>query len=337
MKALQLVEAEHLKIVQMEDPAINRGEVLIKVHWAGICGSDIHIFHGKNPRVKYPITLGHEFSGEIAEVGKDVSPELKLGDLVTVNPVITCGRCEPCINGRRNVCRKFGLYGIDTNGGFSQYIKVKRKHLVKIPVGVTTDLAVLSEPFAVGVHAVNRSGIKVGSRVLILGGGPIGLIVALAAKAAGAGLIVISEISDYRLEIVKRLGFIAVDNKNTDLKKVVNDLTANNGMDVVFEAAAAPVTSLTMTSYLKSSGTAVMVGLHREPVLTDLRDVNLREINIIGTMLYTDEDFETAVNMLSQTEHLAEIISHRFSLEDYNIAFKTIMQDKTAMKVVIKP
>ncbi|KJS80736.1 MAG: hypothetical protein JM58_18370 [Peptococcaceae bacterium BICA1-8] len=337
MKTLQLVEPEHFKIVQMEVPQLSKDEILIKVHYVGICGSDIHIFHGKNPRVKYPIILGHEFFGEIAEISKNTCTELKVGDLVTVNPVISCGTCEPCQNNRRNVCRKFGLYGIDIDGGFSEYMKVGINHVIKLPAGLTSDLSALAEPFAVGVHAVNRSGIKVGSKVLILGGGPIGLIVAFAAKAAGAGLIIISEVVDYRLEIAKSIGFTTIDSKTTDLRKVVNELTDSNGMDIVFEAAAASGTSLNMTSYLKPSGTAVMVGLHREPVLADFRDVNLREINIIGTMLYSEEDFKAAVKMLSQIENLNKLISHRFSLEEYNEAFKTIMQDKAAMKVLVTP
>ncbi len=337
MRALRLLKPTQFEVIEAEIPRIASNEVLIKVHYAGICGSDIHMFHGKTARVKYPIVPGHEFAGEIAEIGDGKNNSLRVGDLVTINPLITCGKCLSCTTGRSNICPKFGLYGIDTDGGFAEYVKVATDHVVKIPAGMPADVAALAEPFSVGFHAVKRSQLQVGDKALVLGAGPIGLIVASVAKAAGAGSILVSEKNQYRLDVARKMGFQVYDDSEGDLKRKVDEITGGNGVDIVFEAAAAPITSLKMTAYLRPGGTAVMVGVHREYVPADLGAVNLRELNIIGTMVYTPNDFKAAVAMLPRMDSLPLLISHKLPLEAHDQAYSSIVNGKDAMKILFYP
>ncbi|MFZ5945711.1 MAG: zinc-dependent alcohol dehydrogenase [Bacillota bacterium] len=336
MKAIQMAAPKQLELVNTEKPAIAADEVLIKVAYGGICGSDIHIYHGNNERVKYPLIACHEFSGEIVEIGKECSSQWEIGDKVVVNPLISCGVCDPCVRGNVHVCKKLGLIGIDIDGAFAEYVKAKPYQLIKVPEGIPLDTAALAEPLAVGIHAVTTSGLKIGDKVVILGGGPIGLMVAFAAKAAGAGLVVISEVSQFRLEMAKEMGFEVI-NAADDVKQKVLELTDGVGADIVFEAAAAPATSAQMTGLLRISGTAVMVGVHRDLAGVNLREVNLRELKIIGARVYTQNNFVTAVKLLPELKELSKVITHRLSFEEHAKAFAAMMDARDSLKILLHP
>ncbi|WP_080872553.1 zinc-dependent alcohol dehydrogenase [Oceanobacillus timonensis] len=335
MKALHLIRNETFVLKETPVPQIVEDEMLIKVAYTGICGSDLSIRAGKNPRVTYPLIMGHELSGEVVEMGSACTGEIRLGDAVTVNPLLSCGQCELCMQGWTHLCRNFGLYGIDVDGAFADYIKVKGRHVHKVPDEVSLDTAALTEPFAVGIHAVERSHLTIGDKVFVLGGGPIGLMVALAARAAGAELVAVSEMSDDRLHIIRELGFIAIDAKKYRLLDKVHDLTNGMGADIVFDAAAVKKTSAQMTSILRTRGTAVIVGLQREPVPVDLGDVNLRELKVLGTMVYTNKSFRTAVKRLPETKELQKLISHKLPLEKFEEGFSSAIS-KNGMKILLK-
>ncbi len=336
IKAVSLVEPLKLQIIETPVPVPQKDELLIKVAYAGICGSDVHIRHGKNSRVQYPLVMGHEFSGEIVKIGAKVTG-WQTGDRVVVNPLISCGICDACTRGHWHVCKKLGLTGIDVDGAFAEYVTIHSSQAIKVPAGVPLDIAALAEPLAVGVHAVDRGRIRLGDNVAILGGGPIGLMVALAAKLAGARRIIVIEVSDFRLSMIKQLGFTAIDAKNGDARQAVLEYTGGNGADVVFEAAATPVTSAQMTGMLRIRGTAVMVGVHRQLVGIDMQDVNLRELTILGTRVYESANFVAAVELLPSIAELGKLATHRLRLEEIDAAFAATESGQDSLKVLLHP
>ena len=337
MKAIKITAPGKLEMENAPLPDIDPGEVLLRVAYGGICGSDVHIYHGKNPRVKYPLIMGHEMSGVIADVGARCDKSWKTGDRVVVNPLISCGVCDPCRRGNVHVCERLGLIGIDTDGAFAEYVKAKPSQLIRIPEGMDMDLAALAEPFAVGVHAVNRSGMKVGDRIVVLGGGPIGLMVALAARAAGAGMVAVGEVSQFRLEKAAKMGFETINPINQNTREKVLEMTGGIGADIVFEAAAAAPTSAQMTGLLRTRGTAVIVGVHRQPVNVDLQDVNLRELYILGTRVYTENDFKAAVNLMPGIRGLEEVVTHRLPLGAAQQGFDAMVSAGESLKVLLGP
>jgi threonine dehydrogenase-like Zn-dependent dehydrogenase len=191
------------------------------------------------------------------------------------------------------------------------------------------------EPYAVGVHAVNVANIQLGDHVAILGGGTIGMMIALAARAAGAGQIVMSEISDYRLDQIQKLGFIPIDSKVSDVKEEVFKLTGGAGTDIVFDAAGVPATAALMTQLLRSKGTAVIAGLYAHAPQVDLNDLNFRELVIRGTTVYTDQDFRFALQSLP-VEELLQLVSHRLPIAEGEEGFRLSAGAKEAMKVLIQ-
>ena len=337
MKALKIPAPGKLEMQTVPLPDTRPGEILLRVGYGGICGSDVHIYHGKNPRVKYPLVMGHEMSGWVADVGGECGPDWKAGDQVAVNPLLWCGACDPCRRGYTHVCQKLGLIGIDTDGAFAEYVKVRPSQLIRVPEGMGLDAAALAEPLAVGVHAVNCSGAQAGDRGVVLGGGPIGLMVALAARAAGAEMVAVGEVSPFRLGKAGKMGFKTLDPQNGSVKEQVLDITRGAGADVVFEAAAAAATSAQMTGLLRTRGTAVVVGVHRQLAQVDLQDVNLRELHILGSRVYTPNDFKTAVSLMPQLSELREVITHRLPLEAAQSGFDAAMASGESLKVLLKP
>ena len=337
MKAILISEPLKIDLVDVSTPNPKEDELLIKVAFAGICGSDIHIRHGKNPRVKYPLIMGHELSGEVVAVGKGCDDKWRPGDQIVVNPLISCRVCDACARAHRHVCKKLGLTGIDVDGAFAEYVVVNASQASRIPSGVSLEIAALVEPLAVGVHAVHRGDVHLGDRVVIQGGGPIGLMIALAAKAAGAGEISIVDVDDFRLEVIREMGFVPVDAKGNDLKSEIWKHTNNVGADVVFEAAAVPATTAQMTGLARTRGTIVMVGVHRQLVGVDLQDVNLRELAVVGSRVYRDSDFSVAVELLAKIPDLKKVATHRFALEDHIAAFSAMESQQDSLKILLHP
>jgi (R,R)-butanediol dehydrogenase / meso-butanediol dehydrogenase / diacetyl reductase len=334
MKALLLTDKQTLEVAEREIPFITEDEVLLKVKYTGICGSDIHTFHGQNPNIKYPRIMGHETSGEVVEVGNSSASKFKKGDRVTVFPILPCGECVLCKKGSEHLCHHRTFMGMTTDGAFAEYVKVDSNQVNKIGDHVPFDVASMIEPYAVGIHAIKRSNLTMGDKVIILGGGTIGLMIALAAKQAGAGLIAISEVSDYRLKQIQDLGFIAIDGRKTDLKEEVLNITEDIGADIVFEAAGVPITSEQMTKVLRPEGTAVIVGLYSHSPKVDSNDVNFRELTIKGTSVYTREEFRYAIQSLP-IEQIKQLISHRLPIEKALEGFQLSESASESMKILV--
>lgn len=336
MKIGTYVAPMQVEMTEREIPTPKDGEALIKVSYAGICGTDMMIYHGLHPRAKAPLILGHEFSGVVEEVGEN--EHIKIGDKVAVEPLLSCGTCAACRNGQMHVCEKLRYIGIDNDGGFAEYTTIPMNRLRVLPDGVTEKEAALLEPLAVAIHTVRRSNMKVGDTIAILGAGPIGLLIALIADRAGAGKIFISDVSTMRLKVAKEMGFEAIDAKNMDIVQVVKDSTKGVGADVVFEVAGNQITADQMIDCIKFQGEITVVSVYKKPPNINLASMHFREISLKTTRCYSPEDFAKAIELLEQSKlDLNPLVSHVLPLEDIKKGFELMEKPDESLKILFRP
>ena len=288
---------ENVVMETVDVPELENGEALIKVAYGGICGSDVTLYEGRNPRVPLNVVIGHELSGTIEEINGRAK-DLSVGDNVTIEPIFSCGQCDFCRMGDYNMCEQYKLLGIHMNGGFAEYVKAPFGRIYKLPPQVSLKAAALVEPLSVATHAVRQSRIKYKDTVLVIGGGPIGMFVAHVAKAAGANVL-ISDINAYRLGLAEKAGIEAIDGKTQDIKKIVLERSHGMGADIVFECAGVQAVVNQSLDACRPKGQVVMVASHEELVPTDLRLVHLKEINLQGIKVYNFRDYRAAVQMIA--------------------------------------
>ncbi len=291
------------------DPKPGRGEVKIAVKWCGICGTDLHeylegpIFVPTSPHPltgkKLPIVLGHEFSGEIVEVGPGVEG-WSVGDRVTADACRVCWECYYCKRMMYNLCEKLGFNGLAADGGFAEYAVVPAYQLYRLPDSVSFEEGALVEPLAVAVHAVRISGLKEGDTVFIAGAGPIGLCLLLAAKAAGASKVFVSEPAPARKELARRLGATEVfDPRETNVAEEIASRTGGLGVDVSFEAVGYEPALRDCIRATRKAGTVCVVGVFPGKVSIDpTPDIVLSERKIVGSIAYAG-DFEYAISLMA--------------------------------------
>ncbi len=333
MLAAQYLGPDRLEAREVSFPEIGAEEALIEVEACGFCGSDISIVAGSHPRAKAPLTLGHELSGRIVQLNSS-SSTLSAGDLVTIYPLISCGRCYACTHGNPHVCRFLQLFGFDVDGGMAQFIKIPISSLVKLPEATPPSIGALIEPLAVAVHGVTRTILEGVEVAAVLGAGPIGLLTALVARARGIPHVVISDILPSRLELAAELGLQALP-AGEPLKDAVMKLSGDNGADVVYECAGASSSAREMTGLVRSRGVIVNLGVFKRPVEVDMQAVNFKEIELIGSRVYAREDFQAAIELASQLP-LKRIITHHFPLQDVSAAFDQFRSGEVC-KVIILP
>ncbi len=316
MKAALLKKWEDMELLEIEKPQIGEGEALIRMIYAGVCGSDITVYSGKHPTATAPVVIGHEIIGIIEEIAPN--DEFKVGDRVTVEPLISCGECEACKKGHSHVCKSLKLLGIHENGGYAEYTKASIKKLVKIPDTLSDELGALAEPFAVGYHVVSRSGLVPGEDVLVVGGGPIGIVVALTAMEAG-GNVTISEVNKNRIELANKLGINTINPTECDINAKIAELTNGNGFDVVYEASGSKPGILMTTDACKIRGRIVPLSLAGTPVDFVLGKVSFKEMSVIGSRVYTFEHFKAGVDILAKIaakKNIRPLISDIVPLEE---------------------
>ncbi|OQA88624.1 MAG: putative zinc-type alcohol dehydrogenase-like protein YjmD [Lentisphaerae bacterium ADurb.Bin242] len=320
----------------VEKPLPGKGEAVIEVRYCGICGTDLHIYHGDmDARLHIPQTVGHEMSGVIDSVGTDVS-DWKKGDRVTVRPLESCGECATCRRGFTHICEKIRFLGIETDGAFAQYWKVPAKRLHRLPEGMNWRLGALIEPLAVACHDVRRGEVCRGDFAVVSGGGPIGMLVALCARQNGAR-VVISEINAFRRAFAEKLGFETIDPLHCELEKEVKLKNSGNGADVVFEVSGSAPGALAMTALARPRGRIVMVAIYPKPTPVDLHKFFWKELTLLGARVYEREDFEKAIALAaSGTLPLEKMITKVFPLEKLGEAFQYMEQEKSAMKILIQ-
>jgi 2-desacetyl-2-hydroxyethyl bacteriochlorophyllide A dehydrogenase len=297
------------------------GEVRISVAYCGVCGTDMHIFHGKmDARVKPPQTVGHEMSGIIEALGDGVTG-WKVGDPVTVRPLLNCGECAACLAGFGHVCMKLVFVGIDSPGAFQQAWNVPARLLHRLPPGLPLDLAALIEPLAVACHDVRRARLVSGEKAVVLGAGPIGMFVALVARAHGAQVLMV-ELDESRRAFAASLGFQAIP-ADEGVKAKADAWTGGVGADAVFECTAAPACALLMTHLVRVRGRVVVVGIYSQPAPVDLKQLFWREVEIYGARVYEPQDFDEAIALAAGGGlPLEKMISARLPLSEIQSGFE---------------
>ena len=311
------------------------GQVQIAVAYTGLCGTDLHIVHGHlDARIAPPQVIGHEMSGTIAAIGDQVEG-WSVGDPVTVMPLSWDGTCPACEAGHSHVCHHLGLFGIDSPGSLQERWNVPAHTVVALPKHMLLRHGALVEPTAVAVHDVRCGDVQRGDKVVVIGGGPIGVLIAFVVRELGAEPLVI-EIDEQRLATVSRLGFRTLNPTITDQGGAVEEWTAGAGADVVFEVSGSSVAVRAATALAKVRGRIVVVAIHPLPREIDLHQVFLRELTIVGARVYERLDFVTAVDLLSRGAIPAEsLITSIVPLRDAQRAIAEL-EGGRAMKILIE-
>lgn len=327
-----------IEIKEVDVPTIGDDEVLVNIAYIGICGSDIHVNYGKHPYVKYPVIQGHETSGRVVAVGKKIT-RVRVGDLVTIEPQVYCGKCYPCTHGLYNICNNLKVMGFQTIGTASDYFAVHERHIVKLPDLMDLRYGAMIEPLAVGVRAVQKAGSMEGKQVLVIGAGPIGNLVAQTAKALGAERVMISDVNELRLEKAKSCGIDYPINVATlPLSDAIDEhFGSERRADVIFECAGVQQAIDDAVSLARKGSDIVVVAVYDGKPRVDLAQLNECELNFIGTARYQIDDFKKAISLVEQGNiNLQPLITHEYTMEEYGEAYGTIEKNPgSTMKVMI--
>ncbi len=338
MKAALLKTWNDMSVTDVPKPVAGPGEALISMRYAGVCGSDITVYLGKHPTATAPVVIGHEILGTIEAIGPNAEG-YKVGDRVTVEPLISCGTCGACRRGFEHVCKSLKLLGIHENGGYAEYTKTTVNKLVKVPDSLSDELAALSEPFAVGYHVVERSELKEGDTALVIGAGPIGIIVALSAKYHGASRVVITDLNAERLALAESLGIEGLHPADGDSLKEILRITDGEGFDCVYEASASRGGMLMSTDACRIRGTIVPLSLAGVPTDFCVGKVSFKEMRLVGSRVYTMEHFRGGVKMLADLAaqmDLNPLISDILPLDEAQKAIDMMRNGENRGKILIK-
>ncbi len=343
MQALRKTHAGHgIELADAAEPVPGPNEVLVRVHSAGVCGTDLHIAEW-TPSYHFlasalPVTIGHEFSGEIVACGEGADA-LPLGQLVAVRPSVTCGKCAACVSSDFDACTTRRGIGVMRNGGFAALVNVPLRNCVPVPAGVSAEVAALSEPLSVSWEAVRTGGVGPGDRVLVLGPGNIGQGIAVFARAAGARQVVVAGHGDAaRLAVVQSLGFPdTLDLQGTDLESAAAPYLVHGKFDVVIEATGAAAVMAPALRVLKTHGVLVVTGIHAAPVPIDLVHLVRQHQQIRGSYRAAEAAWPQVVAfMRDHQDLLGRMVTHRVPLSRAPEAF-ALARDREASKVLIQP
>ena len=327
-------------VQSVDRPQTASDHVRLKVVRAGICGTDLSILSGKHPRATAPLILGHEIAAYVDEIGHEAAsayPELQPGDLVTIEPIISCGRCIACKTGVPHVCQKLRLYGIDLPGGMAEFMTVAADRIVRAPVGMPPEMVVLAEPLAVAVHTVRLSGVRYGDTVCVIGGGPIGILTALVARETTPTPILISEPEPSRRAIAQQLGFDVVDPVSHPLEEAVASKTSGNGVDICFETAGSQAAITSSTRILRPRGVLVQVSIPKEPRNVSLVDLTFKELVVKGVRVYEPYDFTHALDFLARKPELFEpLLSRAYELNEAKTAFDAARSGDQGLRIIFR-
>ena len=338
MMIQQVMTAPHeITFREIPVPVPQPGQVLVKIKKIGVCGSDIHVFHGTHPFTSYPVTQGHEVSAKIEALGEGVTG-LKVGQKVTIEPQVYCGNCYPCRHGKYNLCEELKVMGFQTTGTASEYFAVDASKVTPLPENLTYNEGAMIEPLAVTVHAARRFPEMEGAKVAILGAGPIGILLAQSCKALGAKEVLITDISDRRLALAKECG--ADVTVNTAREAFGDALVAAFGpdkADVIYDCAGNDITINDAIRCARKGSTIILVAVFGKMATCDLAVLNDHELDLNTTMMYRHEDYVEAISLVSAGKiQLKPLMSKHFAFRDYQAAYEYIDNNReTTMKVLI--
>lgn len=340
-KTFYMTDIEKLEVGEAPMPRIGADDVLIKVRSVGICGSDLHYYREGaigDFKVEFPFILGHEAAGIVEEVGENVT-SLKKGDRVCMEPGVPCMKCEECLSGHYNLCRDVRFWATPPyDGVLSEYVAHPTAFTFKIPDNMSFTEGALVEPLAIGLHACNMGGVKLGQTVAILGAGCIGLVTLLAAKACGATQIIVGDVLEKRLNKARELGAVAINTAEEDFAAKVMELTGGRGADVCIDCAGFSATVDSCLSSAKPAGTVIIVGLGQDRVDGfNTGIMSTKELTVKSIFRYRNL-FPTAINAIAGGRiDVGTIVSHRFSFDDTINAFATCHKDiRNVVKGVIE-
>ncbi len=331
-----MTEPGVIEFNEVAEPSAGAGEIKVRMKRIGVCGSDIHVNHGKHPFTSYPVVQGHEVSAEVVEVGAGVEG-FKPGDRVTIQPQVVCGKCYPCTHGMYNACESLKVMGFQTTGMASDYFVTEAEKAVKLPDDMSWDHGSMIEPLAVAVHAVRRFGDVSSKSVLVLGGGTIGNLVAQTAKAMGAAKVLLSELSEYRLAAAQKCGIATVNPGEEELKAKMDAFFGSDGADVIFECVGVNATMDQAINYARKGSDIIVVGVFGGMANMNAALIQDHELRLSGTAMYRVEDYVKAIELVG--EGLIEfdaLITDHVPFREYVRAYKLIDEQKDkAMKVII--
>jgi L-gulonate 5-dehydrogenase len=324
MKALCVQSPNHIVIEERPMPVITSPTaVLIKVKAGGICGSDVHIYHGTSSVATYPRVIGHEIVGEIIETGNGVTG-FAIGDRVIMDPVISCGTCYQCRIGRRNVCGKLQVRSVHVDGGYQEYIVMPQESIYHLPKGISWEEAIMIEPFTIAEQVCSRAAIVKADKVFIMGAGPVGLSILKMVKLYGATCY-ISDVMPYKLASAERFGADAVINaKETDVREEILRLTDGNGATVVIDAACTTRSFEQALTYVCSAGRVITLGFGKDPSAINQLSITAREIDVRGSRLHNNK-FPVVIDYFTSGKlQVKDMITHRFPFTEIHEALRLI-------------
>ena len=339
MRQAILVEPKHIEFKEVAEPKaadLTAHQVLVNIKRIGICGSEIHSYHGLHPATFYPVVQGHEYSGVVMAVGSEVTV-CKPGDHITTRPQLVCGKCNPCKRGQYNVCEHLRVQAFQADGAAQDFFVVDDDRVAKLPEGMSLDYGAMIEPSAVGAHASNRTDVK-GKNVVVSGAGTIGNLIAQFCIARGAKNVLITDVSDLRLAKARECGIKHTLNitKKT-LKEAAQELFGEEGYQVGFEVAGVEVSIRSLMETIEKGSDIVVVAVFAKDPALSMFYLGEHELRLIGSMMYRHEDYLIAIDYVSKgIVNLKPLVSNRFAFEEYDDAYKFIdTHRETSMKVLI--
>ncbi|MEH7418811.1 zinc-binding alcohol dehydrogenase family protein [Neobacillus drentensis] len=335
MKAVQVSKPHELTIQEVEKPQIvHATDVLVRVKRVGICGSDLHLYHGTNPLATLPRVVGHEVAGEVVEVGSEVT-NLQVGDHVVVEPIRYCGECYACRKGQPNVCQSLTVFGVHEDGGMREWFVLPEKQLHKVNSDLPWEEIVLAEPYTIGAQAVYRGQVGEGDTVLIQGAGPIGICVLKMAKFLGA-TVMVTDLSDERLSFAKENGADTIVNAGReDVLTAVQEWTNGEGANKVIDAVCLPSTFALSVEAVSAAGNVVVLGFVEQPAAISQLPITKKEVTITGSRLQTYQ-FPKIVELLNEgnLRHNG-LVTHTFPLAQVQEAFTFIEEHPDLVRKAI--
>ena len=339
MMAARLHAAGDLRLDTVEVPSPKSDEALIKVHRTGICGTDLHIASGNFPAPNLPLTLGHEFSGTVVELGNQNS-SLKIGDKVVADINIACGSCEFCRKGAKLFCPTVRQLGVHDAGALAEFVVAPIQNVYVLPDTISLDAAAYVEPLACAIHGQDRIGIRVGESILIIGGGPMGLAHVALARLQGASRVIVSEPDAHRRSIAKQMGAdITVDPLKENLAEILKIATDNIGPDVVIEAVGSIPTYEASVALVRRGGRILAYGAAPQDASMQLRpfDVYAKELTIVGSYAGTYDTWPRAINLIAAGRfNPALIVDTIRPLSEAIEALQSLKTDRSIVKIHIQ-
>ncbi len=318
-------------------PKLKAGQIMVKIMKIGICGSDIHVFYGKHPFTSYPITQGHEVSGEVVALGDGVT-QFQIGQKVTIEPQIVCGNCYPCTHNNYNICESLKVLGFQATGMASTYFAIDENWAKCLPDTVSFDEGAMIEPLAVAVHAAKRAPDLCDKKVVVIGAGPIGILVMQALKARGAACVMSTDISNYRLQLAKACGADFVSNtKNVNLGDAMIEAFGPDKADIIYDCAGNNISIGDAIKYARKSSTIILVAVFANIATVDLAVLGDHELTLNTSMMYSHEDYTEAIKLVSEGKVLLKpLMSKTFAFREWLQAYQYIEANReTTMKVLI--